>query len=224
MSTFFLDLQKAFDTLDHQILLRKLESYGIRHKCLEWCKSYLSNRTQRVFVAGVTSISLKITCDVPQGSILGALLFLIYINDLPRVCNQLSVHLFADDTNLCSLGCSRIAIQDDLDSVAAWLNANKLKLNMLKTDQLNLKTSASSERFHITSEEIKLEPSCKYLGIIVDSKLLFSSHIDLVIGRLGRQCDIISKLRHFASRYQLIEYYKSHMSYHTIWNFGVSML
>ena len=206
---FFLDLQKAFDTLDHQILLRKLESYGIRHKCLEWCKSYLSNRTQRVFVAGVTSTSLNITCGVPQGSILGPLLFLIYINDLPRVCNQLSVHLFADDTNLCSLGCSRIAIQDDLDSVAAWLNANKLKLNMLKTAQLNLKTSASSERFHITSEEIKLEPSCKYLGIIVDSKLLFSSHIDLVIGRLSRQCGIISKLRHFAPRYQLIEYYKS---------------
>ena len=132
---FFLDLQKAFDTLDHQILLCKLESYGIRHKCLEWCKSYLSNRTQRVFVAGVTSTSLNITCGVPQGSILGPLLFLIYINDLPSVCNQLSVHLFADDTNLCSLGCSRIAIQDDLDSVAAWLNANKLKLNMLKTVQ-----------------------------------------------------------------------------------------
>ena len=89
-------------------------------------------------MAGVTSNSLIITSGVPQGSILGPLLFLIYKNDLPRVCNQPSVHFFADDTNLCSLGCSRIAIQDDLDSVAAWLNANKLKLNMLKTVQLNL--------------------------------------------------------------------------------------
>ena len=84
-----------------------------------------------------------------------------------------------------------------------------LSSKYVKNGSLNLKTSASSERCHIASDEIKLEPSCNDLGIIVDSKLLFSSHIDLAIGRRSRQCGIISKLRYFAPRYQLIEYYKS---------------
>ena len=95
--SFFLDLKKAFDTINHGILLLKLEKYGFRGKCSEWFKSYLSQRTQRVEANGVTSSWAKIDCGVPQDSILGPLLFIVYINDLPLSCKLTEVLLFADE-------------------------------------------------------------------------------------------------------------------------------
>ena len=96
---FFIDLKKAFDTVNYQILLKKLEHYGIRGIPLDGFKSYLSNRKQYVSVNGNTLETLEVTC-VPQGSVLGPLLFLIYINDLPKVSKNLTYFLFADDTNI----------------------------------------------------------------------------------------------------------------------------
>ena len=96
----FLDFSKAFDTVDHAILLCKLEHYGIRGNALSWFKSYLTDREQFVTFNGVSSATKLISCGVPQGSILGPLLFLIYINDLHAVCKNTFPILFADDTNL----------------------------------------------------------------------------------------------------------------------------
>ena len=100
----FVDLQKAFDTVDHQILLAKLSHYGIRGVSNDWFKSYLSNRSQYVSINGYDSGLAAINCGVPQGSVLGPLLFSLYINDLNQAIKFCKVHHFADDTNLICLG------------------------------------------------------------------------------------------------------------------------
>ena len=116
INSFFLDLKKAFDTINHNLLLKKLERYGIRGKCLMWFESYLTNRRQRVFLNNVSSDWEISNCGVPHGSILGPLLFLIYINNLPQNCN-LNVLLFADDTNITSIGNSRAEISLELAKI-----------------------------------------------------------------------------------------------------------
>ena len=96
----FIELRKAFDTVNHEILLTKLEHYGIRGNLLNWFMSHLTNRNQYVSINGESSVPLDINCGVPQGSVLGPLLFLLYINDLPNTSNVLNFYLFADDTNI----------------------------------------------------------------------------------------------------------------------------
>ena len=133
----FLDFSKAFDTVNHDILLEKLEHYGIRGCALSWFRSYLSNKPQYVTYNGTTSMSQTIKCGVPQGSILWPLLFLIYINDLGNVCINTMPLLFADDTNLFASGTNIIQLQDavtnDQNSIVEWLKVNRLSLNIKKT-------------------------------------------------------------------------------------------
>ena len=134
----FIDLQKAFDTINHDILLSKLNHYGIREVAFDWFKSYLSNRTQYVTINNERSEIQTIKYGVPQGSILGPLLFLIYINDLSRSIKNLKIHHFADDTNLLyassSLKDINKKINFDLSNLVQWLQANKIALNVNKTD------------------------------------------------------------------------------------------
>ena len=134
----FSDLRKAFDTVNHAILVTKMEHYGIRGTALEWFKSYLTNRKQYVYINGETSQLKDITCGVSQGSVLGPLLFLIYINDLPNISDVLQFFLFADNTNIYYEAESpeklELVINKELKKLQAWLVVNRLSLNIDKTN------------------------------------------------------------------------------------------
>ena len=211
--TFFLDLSKAFDTTDHNLLIRKLDNYGIRGNSLNWFKCYLKGRIQRVKLNNVSSGWEEIVCGVPQGSILGPLLFIIYVNDMPLVCRHLEAIIFADDANLSAIGIKCADIKEDIKKVNDWLNCNKLVVNVSETVQMNIrtnnKTSNSAHRFSLNSAFNENKPVCKYLGVTIDSKLSFLSHTQSVREKLSKQSGLVSKLRHFVPRAQLIVYYKT---------------
>ena len=140
----FVDLKKPFDTVKHQIVCRKLESDGVLHREPAWFGSYLSNRVQYCRVNGVHSQIENIDIGVPQGSCFSPLLFLVYINDLPRAVKNSTTSMYVDDTSLCfkSKDLSQLneASNEDLSCLDAWLISNKLSLNVAKTQSMLVST------------------------------------------------------------------------------------
>ena len=199
----FIDLEKAFDTINHKILLEKLQHYGIRGITLQWFTSYLYNRKQRVSLDGKKSSFLNITCGVPQGSILGPLLFLLYINDMKNAVKFSILHHFADDTNLlCSNTCDKKLkknVNQDLQSIFIWLCANRLSLNVDKTEFILFRPPRknTNERFSLKLNRKTLFESTKikYLGMILDKTLSWKHHIFELRKKLSRATGILYKMK-----------------------------
>ena len=195
------DLQKAFDTVNHNILLSKLEHYGIRGCALQWFRSYLSDRKQCVSVNGSNSDLLSVTCGVPQGSVLGPLLFLIYTNDLPNASKRLTFYLFADDTNIYyeskDLANLTKTVNKELRLVKKWVDANKLSLNIDKTIIIHSSSSnvPSGSNTKIGKKQTKRVKFVKFLGILLDEHLSWKYHLSELAKKLARTCGMFFKIR-----------------------------
>jgi len=221
----FLDLQKAFDTVNQNILLKKLAVYGIRGVCLNWFESYLHGRRQFVAIENENSEVEGMEFGVPQGSILGPLLFLIYINDFRLCLSSGTAQHFADDTIILNSSKSTKKIKAnmsrDITSIYDWLCANRLSLNAKKTEVMLFQPKNKKEftkmTLKIKETKISVSNKVKYLGVILDSRLTWRDHLSELSKKLSRANGLLSKIRHYADTGTLVSLYyslfHSHMTY-----------
>ena len=191
----FIDLEKAFDTVHHDILCDKLKAYGLRGNINNLLKSYLSNRKQMVSINGFDSTLKDVTCGVPQGSSLGPLLFLLYINDFRLCLSKTSMGHFADDTFIIYNSTKAKTIETitntELKLVTKWLRLNKLSFNTSKTELIffnSTKHNVNLENIYINFNGKRLTPveHIKYLGVFIDKSLLCNHHVNELSKKLSR--------------------------------------
>lgn len=222
----FIDLKKAFDSIDNEILVKKLEYYGINGPYNDLIKSYLKNRKIYTLINETKSKKMPIKYGVPQGSVLGPLLFSLYINDIKKLANDYEINLFADDTSLFCVA----KTYDDLERKANlaltecsnWLKSNRLTININKTHYIDF--SKSKERnilLKLGASIINQERETKYLGIILQNDLKWESQIRNVIQSVTKQIPIYYILRTFVPKNKLLQIYKA-LTFSKI-NYGIEL-
>lgn len=222
----FLDLAKAFDTVDHSILINKLFNYGIRGCALELIKDYLNNRYQCVKINGVVSGYQLINTGVPQGTILGPLLFILYINDLLSQLPNETIISFADDTAVIAIEKSwslvKQKMNQNLNIISNWLKCNKLSLNINKTEVITFGNYSNSVpltfTISINEQIINRVEYTKYLGIIIDYRLTWEKHIEKIINKTKYLIFILYKLTNIMSYESLMMIY--YAFFHSAVNYG----
>ena len=226
----FMDLAKAFDSINHTILIRKLHEYGLKvdSSANKWITSYLNNRCQQVKYNGTLSDKRQVVCGVPQGSQLGPLLFLLYINDICQSSEILTFILFADDTNAYIRGKDIEQLFNilnvELAKVAKWLDANQLCLNVGKTQYMIFSNRHVNVTHDIMMKGIALEcvPYTKFLGVIVDCKLHWKENIMYIRNKMSKCIAILYKVNRILSTSVKLRLYKTfiqpYLTYcNTVW-------
>ena len=198
----YLDFRKAFDLVSHRHLLYKMSKCGITGKVLKWVESFLYQRKQRVVIRGTASESFEVTSGVPQGSILGRILFLIFINYLPlEVISPVS--LFADDSKIFTRIVSEKnrklvggtygndVLQRDLESIREWANKWKMEFNVSKCKIMHLGRSNPQSSYSMGGEPLTVTSEEKDLGVLIDDSLEFGKHIKEIVNKANRMLGLI---------------------------------
>jgi len=199
VDVFYLDLAKAFDSIPHKRLLAKLQSYGIRGTVLQWISSFLSGRQQRVMIAGTGSDWESVLSGVPQGSVLGPMLFICYINDMPNSVSSF-IYMYADDTKLCrEVGniLDQTTLQKDFNDIQTWSDTWQLKFNSTKSKVMLMGSTNKHAKYLMKEQgvEVVLETTSeeKDLGVWIDDKLKFTSHIGHVVAKSNQILGLIKR-------------------------------
>ena len=217
----FLDFSKAFDTIDHQILIEKLPFYNFTNSACNLLHSYLSNRKQFVKLSNHTSFQRDVSIGVPQGSVLGPILFLIFINDLVKAAPMFNYILFADDTNIFSK--DPLLLKTNLKNIEEWCIANRLILNYTKTFQVVFKapnkqiTNPEDFKLELGNQELETKNYTKFLGIQLDSQILFREHVSEVCRKLNFVLLLMRCIRPYLDNDTMINIYYTFFYPHLIY-------
>lgn len=223
----FIDFRRAFETINRDLLLLKLKNFGMGSVVINLLREYLEDRMQICKYNDSESTSKKSVYGVPQGTVMGPNLFVMYINDIVQYVDKCEIQLFADDTLLYIVGenvCDIVnVVNNELAALQKWLSSNSLSVNTEKTKFMLVKSrynfidTVNHSGVYINGKKIEQVKECKYLGVVIDDKLTFSNHATYITGKIARKVNLLSRLKNLLSNWSKLLIYKTiilpHLNY-----------